>query len=52
MSSNRDANGAPGEQETYAEHREALEATLFRPADGASTLVLELREGSLRRVGP
>jgi hypothetical protein len=38
------------EQDTYAEHRAALEATLFAELQGAATIVLELHEGQLRRV--
>jgi hypothetical protein len=46
----RDADSSPGEQETWAEHRAALEATLFRP-NGDPAVVLELRDGVLRRAG-
>lgn len=41
---------SPGEQETWAEHRAALEATPFAPAEGGD-VVLELRDGALRRLG-
>ena len=41
---------APEEQDAYAEHRAALEATLFAELQGAATIVLELHEGELRRV--
>lgn len=40
-------SAAPSEEEVYAEHRAALEATLFDPG---RPLVLELRDGALRPI--
>lgn len=40
------APSAPSEQETFAEHRAALDATVFA---GEALLELELRDGALLR---
>ena len=39
---------APSEVECHTEHREALDATVFQPEDGAQELIFELAGGQLR----
>lgn len=48
MDDPRDPVGAPGEEVAYAEHRAALDATLFAPD---APIVFELCEGELRERG-
>lgn len=46
------ANWAPpSEPQSHTEHRDALEATLFRLASDPYELVLELDSGELRLLG-